>query len=144
MLVPSLGKSVYYVSFIDDFSMNTWIYFLRKKCEVFNMFKEFKALVENQTEKIIKVLRTDNGREFCGNEFEEFCKKHSITRQKTTPYTPQQNGVVERMNRMLMEKSRCMLIGVGLGQEFWAEAVGIACYLVKKSPSSALDDKTPQ
>jgi hypothetical protein len=68
--VPSLGKSVYYVSFIYDFSRNTWIYFLRNKYEVFDMFKEFKALVENQTEKIIKVLRTDNGREFCGNEFE--------------------------------------------------------------------------
>ena len=68
--VPSLGKYVYYVSFIDEFSRNTWIYFLRKKYEVFDMFKEFKALVENQTEKIIKVLRTDNGREFCGNEFE--------------------------------------------------------------------------
>jgi hypothetical protein len=68
--VPSLGKSVYYVSFIDDFSRNTWIYFLRKKYEVFDRFKEFKALVENQTEKRIKVLRTDNGVEFCGNEFE--------------------------------------------------------------------------
>jgi hypothetical protein len=52
--VPSLGKSVYYVSFIDDFSRKTWIYFLRKKSEVFNKFKEFKALVENQTEKKIK------------------------------------------------------------------------------------------
>jgi hypothetical protein len=55
---------VYYVSFIDDFSRNTWIYFLRKKSEVFDRFKEFKALVENQTEKKIKVLRTDNGGEF--------------------------------------------------------------------------------
>jgi hypothetical protein len=78
--VPSLGKYVYYVSFIDDFSRNTWIYFLRKKYEVFDRFKEFKALVENQTEKRIKVLRTDNGREFCGNEFEELCKKCGIER----------------------------------------------------------------
>jgi hypothetical protein len=88
VLVPSLGKSVYYVSFIDDFSRNTWIYFLRKKSEVFDKFKEFKALVENQTEKKIKILRTDNGGEFYGNESEEFYKKCSITRQKTTPYTP--------------------------------------------------------
>jgi hypothetical protein len=141
--VPSLGKSVYYVSFIDDFSRNTWIYFLRKKSEVFDKFKEFKALVENQTEKKIKVLRTDNGGEFCGNEFEKFCKKCGIARKKTTPYTPQQNGVVERMNRTLMEKSRSMLSGARLGQEFWAEAVGTSCYLVNRSPSSTLDDKTP-
>jgi hypothetical protein len=65
--VPSLGKCVYYVSFIYDFSRNTWIYFLRNKSKVFDRFKEFKALVENQTEKRIKVLRTDNGGEFYGN-----------------------------------------------------------------------------
>ena len=85
--VPSLGKSMYYVSFIDDFSRNTWIYFLRKKSKVFDRFKEFKALVENQTEKKIKALRTDNGGEFCKKEFEDFCKKCGIARQKTTPYT---------------------------------------------------------
>ena len=68
--VPSLGKSVYYVSFIDDFSRKTWIYFSRKKYEVFDRFKEFKVLVENQTEKRIKVLREDNGGELYGNEFE--------------------------------------------------------------------------
>jgi len=62
--VPSLGKFVYYVTFIDDFSTNTWIYFLKKKSEVFCRFKEFKALVENQIEKKIKVLRTNNGGEF--------------------------------------------------------------------------------
>jgi transposase InsO family protein len=115
--VPSLGKYVYYVSFIDDFSRDTWIYFLRKKSEVFDMFKEFKDLIENQTKKRIKVLRIDNGREFYGNEFEEFCKC-GIARKTTTPYTPQQNGVAKRMNKTLMEKSRCMLSGVELGQEF--------------------------
>jgi hypothetical protein len=70
VLVPSLGKSMYYVSFIDDFSMNTLIYLLKNKSELFDMFKESKALVENQTEKRIKVLRTDNGRDLSGNEFE--------------------------------------------------------------------------
>jgi transposase InsO family protein len=88
-------------------------------------------------------LRTNNGGEFCGNEFEEFCKKCGIARQKTTPYTPQQNGFLERMNRTLMEKARSMLSGVELGKKFWVEAVGIACYLVNGSSSLALDDKTP-
>ena len=118
VLVPSLGKSVYYVSFIDEFSRNTWIYFLRNKSEVFDIFKEFKALVENQTENKIKVLRTDNVGEFCKKEFEEFYKKCGIAWKKTNPYTPQQNRVAKRMNRTLMEKARSMLIGTGLGQEF--------------------------
>jgi transposase InsO family protein len=90
------------------------------------------------------VLRTDNGGEFCRNEFEELCKKCGIARKKTTPYTPQQNGVVERMNRTMMEKARCMLSGVGIGQEFWAEAVDTACNMVNRSPSSTLGDKTQQ
>ena len=101
MSVPSLGKFVYCVSFINDFSRNTWIYFLRMKYELFDRFKEFKALVENQTEKKIKVLRTDNGGEFCKKEFEEFYKKCGIARQETNLYTPQQNGVAERINRTL-------------------------------------------
>jgi hypothetical protein len=63
--IPSLGGSMYYVSFIDDFSRNTRLYFLKKKSDVFNKFKEYKALVENQIGKKIKVLRTDNGGELC-------------------------------------------------------------------------------
>jgi transposase InsO family protein len=68
------------------------------------MLKMFKALVENQTVTRIKVLRTDNGREFYKNEFEELCKKYGIERNKTNPYTPQYNGVAERMKMTLMEK----------------------------------------
>jgi 5'-3' exoribonuclease 2 len=68
--VPSLGGSLYYVSFIDDFSRRTWMYFLRKKSKVFNKFKEFKSLVENETNKNIKVLGTDNGGELCEKYFE--------------------------------------------------------------------------
>jgi hypothetical protein len=86
--IPSLGKYAYYVSFIDGFSQNTWIYFLKKKTKVFEKFKEFKNLVENHTEKKIKVFRMDNGGEFYRNEFEEFFKKCSIERKKNTPYTP--------------------------------------------------------
>ena len=62
--VPSLGGYFYYVTCIDDFSMNTWLYFLKKKSKVFNKFKEFKALMENKIGKKKKVLRIDNGGEF--------------------------------------------------------------------------------
>jgi hypothetical protein len=91
--VPSLGKLVYYVSFIDEFSRNTWIYFLRKKSKVFDRFKEFKALVYNQTEKRIKVLRTDNVESFAGMNLNNFVRSVGIERKNTTPYTPQKNGV---------------------------------------------------
>jgi hypothetical protein len=93
VFAPSLGKYTYYVSFIDDFSRNTWIYFLQNKYKVFDKFKEFKALVNNQIEKKIKVLRIDNGGYLCGNEFDEFYKKGEITRKNTTSYTHQHNRV---------------------------------------------------
>ena len=81
--------------FIDDFSCNTWIYFLKGKNEVFNKFKEFKALVKNHTERKIKTLWSDNGGEFTSKEFQELCIELGTNRELITPYNPQQNGVAE-------------------------------------------------
>ena len=74
--IPStyLNGYEYYVNFIDDYSRKTWIYFLKTKNEVFRKFKEFKALIENHSERRIKTLRTDNGGEYTSKEFESFCK----------------------------------------------------------------------
>jgi hypothetical protein len=69
MPVPSLSGYLYYVTFIDDYSMRTWIFFMETKDDVFNRFREFRALVENQTRKKIKILRSDNGGEYASNEF---------------------------------------------------------------------------
>jgi transposase InsO family protein len=89
------------------------------------------------------VLRNDNDGEFCGNEFDQFCKQCGIAHQNTTLYTPQQNGVTERMDQKLMDKARSMLNVAGLTQEFWAEAVDTAKYLVNMSPLSTLIDMNP-
>ena len=77
----------------------------------------------NQIEKKTKVLKTTNGGEFYANEFKELSKNCGIAYQNTTPYTPQQNETVERMNKTLMEKISSMLSGVELGQELWAQVV---------------------
>ena len=78
----SLSGYVYYVSLIEDFSRKTWIYFMKN----FNKFKEFKALIENHTEKKIKTFRSDNGEEFTLNEFKYLCKDSGIKREFSTPY----------------------------------------------------------
>lgn len=79
MVVPSLGGYRYYVSFINNFSRMTWLYFMKaRKLEVFENFLEFRALVENQTNKRIKVSITNNGGEFCGKKFDQLCRQHSI------------------------------------------------------------------
>jgi len=72
--VTSLGVYLYYAIFVDDFSQKTWIYLLKKKDEVFKWFHFFKVLIENQTGKKIKILRTDNGTEYESNEFNDYCR----------------------------------------------------------------------
>ena len=141
--VPSLGGSRYFLSLIDDYSRMTWVYMMKHKSEVFKIFKEWKILVENQTGKKLKRLRTDNGLEFCSKEFDQFCSDQGIARHRTVRDTPQQNGVAERMNKTLLERARCMLSQAGLKRDFWAEAVNTACYLVNRGPATAIDCKTP-
>ena len=95
MSSKSLSEYVYYVSFIDDFSRKTWIYFLKGKNEVFNNLKEYKDLAKNHTERIIKTMRLHNGREFTSEEFKELCRYSRIKRELRTPYNPQWNGVAK-------------------------------------------------
>lgn len=78
MSAVSLIGCNYYVTFIDDYSRKTWIYFMKTKDEVFNQFQEFKALVENQTGRNIKVLRSDNGGKYTSKDFKKFCAKAGI------------------------------------------------------------------
>ena len=87
--VPSLSCTVYFLTFINDFSRKSWVYFLKNKSEVFSIFQIFKSLVENEFGKKIKNLRLDNWGEFVKNEFEAFLSKHGIQHQKIVPYTPQ-------------------------------------------------------
>lgn len=120
------------------------MYVLKNKDEVFEQFKNWKTLIETQTNMKVKKLRTDNGLEFCNKRFEDFCSKHGVMRQRTVRYTPQQNGLAERMNRTLIDKARYLFLNSKLPRSFWAEAVTIACYLVNMSPSAALKFKTPE
>ncbi|CAA0825182.1 Unknown protein [Striga hermonthica] len=106
MEVESLGGSRYFVTFIDDASRKLWVYFLRTKDEVFKYFKRFHAMVERQTGKPLKCLRSDNGGEYSSHEFKNYCADHGIRHEKTVPGTPQHNCVAERINRTIMEKVR--------------------------------------
>jgi hypothetical protein len=142
--VKSLGGASYFVTFLDDFSRKCWIYPLASKDQVFETFKKFKTRVENEIEKTIKCLQTDNGGEFCSNEFDDFCARHGIRRVKTVPYTPQENGAIERMNRTIVERIRSMLSHSGLPKSFWAEAANTAVYIINRSPSMALDGDIPE
>ena len=92
-------------------------------------FRTFKASVENLTRKKIKILRTDNGTEYETNEFKKFCREARIKRETTTVYTPEQNGIVERKNRTIVEAARAMLCDQGLPKFLWGEDVNTAVYI---------------
>ena len=85
------------------------MYPIKKKSDVFPMFKKYKARMELESSKMIKCLRINNGGKYTDGEFLDFCKQEGIQRQFTVAYTPQQNGVVERMNKTLTEIIRAML-----------------------------------
>jgi transposase InsO family protein len=138
----SLSGYVYYVSFIDDYSRKTWVYFLKSKDEVLGKFKEFKDLIENLSERKIKILGSDNGGEYTSKEFVSFCKDARIKRELTTPYNPQQNGVAERKNRTIMEAVKTMIHDQDLPMHLWAEVVRTTIYVQNKLSHSELGFKT--
>ena len=139
----SLGGKHWFVTFVDDYSRRVWVYTMKNKDEVLKIFLDWKKMVETQTDRKIKRLRSDNGGEYTSDPFMEVCRREEIVRHFTVRGTPQQNGVAERMNRTLLEKVRCMLLNAGLSKQFWAEAVTYACHLINRLPAAANDGKTP-
>jgi transposase InsO family protein len=144
MKTPSMGGARYFLTFIDDFSRKVWVFMLKCKSDVFERFKVWKALVENESGQKVKVLRSDNGGEYMSKAFEAFMRQHGIQHQTSTPYTPQQNGVAERANRTLVEMARAMLHAQDLKYDLWAEAVSNAAYTRNRCPTSAVASMTPQ
>ena len=88
-------------------------------------------------------FRSDGGGEYISTRFLDFCAARGIEKQLTVPYTPQQNGVAERMNRTLMEMARSMLNHANCAKTFWAEAVATAAYLRNRCPTSTFQGATP-
>lgn len=137
-------STIHWWTFIDDFTRKVLIYVLRNKSQVFNYFKDHEALVENQLECKIKILRSDDGKEYVNGIFHDFCQTHGIVHQKTAPYSPQQNGLAERMNRTLLDRVRCMLLDSGLSRGFRAEAIQYASKIINNIPCRGTGTKCPE
>uniref|UniRef100_A0AAG5DT47 Retrovirus-related Pol polyprotein from transposon TNT 1-94 n=1 Tax=Anopheles atroparvus TaxID=41427 RepID=A0AAG5DT47_ANOAO len=138
METASIGGNRYFITFIDDSSRKAFVYFLKSKTEVFETFKHFKSYAENQTGEKIKRIRSDNGREYMNREMKLFLCQAGIHHETSAPYTPEQNGLAERMNRTIVEKARSMLCDANLPKRFWAEAVATASYVINRSPTMGL------
>lgn len=116
---------------------------MKEKSEAFTRFKNFRVLVEKETGAKIKTFRTDRGGEFTSKEFKEYCESTGVDRHLTAPYSPQQNGVVERRNKTLLEMTQSILKHMDVPNFLWGEAVRHATYLINRIAIRTLKFQTP-
>ena len=135
----------YILTFVDDYSRWLWIAIINDKSgkTVMSQFIKYKVWAERYTGFDITALRTDGGGEYVNDDFKTYLQTMGIERNITTAYTPQQNGVAERINRTIMEAARSMLHAANLPSSFWTYAVNAAVYLRNRSPTRALNNVTP-
>jgi transposase InsO family protein len=104
----------------------------------------YKALVEKKSEYQIQRLRTYNRGKYVNNNFTSYCTTQGIQMQHNVPYTPQQNGVVERNNYTLKEMANCMIQSKELSLKYWVEAINCENYIVNRTPTKELTNITPK
>ena len=142
MQTESFGGARYFVTFTDDYSRCCAVYFMKQKLEVLEKFKEFEAAATNEAGRSIGILRTDNGGEYLSTEFQDYLKAKGIKYELTVPYSPQQNGVAERMTRTLVESAQSMIAQARLPKMYWAEAISTAVYVRNRMPTTAIKGNT--
>jgi transposase InsO family protein len=124
----SIGGNSYCLVIVDDYSRFTWVYFLRDKSNVFEKFKSFAILAQNQFDFDIKKVRSDNGSEFKNARIDEYCDDKGIKHEFSSKYTPEQNGIVERKNRTPIDMARSMIAEYNVSDSYWTEAINTACH----------------
>jgi transposase InsO family protein len=114
-----------------------WLALLSTKDEALDALKKIQQAAETERELKLKAFRIDRGGEFTSKEFASHCEDHGIKHFLTAPYTPQQNGVVERRNQTVVGMARSLLKSMGVPASFWGEAVTTAVYLLNRSPTKS-------
>ncbi|GJW97753.1 retrovirus-related pol polyprotein from transposon TNT 1-94 [Tanacetum coccineum] len=142
MRVASINGKKYILVIVDDYSRYTWTLFLRSKDETPEVLKDFLTMIQRNLQAQVITVRTDRGTEFLNKTLHAYFKEEGIEHQTSTPRTPEQNGVVERRNRTLVEAARTMLSASKLPLSFWAEAVATACYTQNRSIIISTHGKT--
>ncbi|KAJ9558198.1 hypothetical protein OSB04_012812 [Centaurea solstitialis] len=145
MRIESLARKKYMLVMIDEFSRFTWLEFLRAKSDAADRIIAFIKRIQVSLNLKVKKLRSDNGTEFRNSKLQSFLEHVGISHNFSAVRTPQQNGVVERKNRTLVEAARSMMAHSGVPKSFWAEAVATACYtqnrtlIVKRTGKTAYE-----
>jgi len=130
--IASLGGKRYILVIVDDFSRYTWAIPIQEKSDAFDTAQQLFKKIQVELNCQIVRIRSDHGREFENSKFEEFCHSYRIKQEFSSPITPQQNGVVERKNRVIPEMARVMIHSKNLAQHFLGEAVNTACHIINR------------
>ncbi|EUC57664.1 Copia-like polyprotein/retrotransposon, partial [Rhizoctonia solani AG-3 Rhs1AP] len=141
--IQAIGGFRYFSVTIDDKSRKMFVHILKSKDEYAGIFKELKALVENQTGKRVKALRTDGGGEYASTAFEKWMREQGIEHQKTEANSSASNGVAERAIRTLNDFQRTMRIDADMSDKYWGYAVKHAAHLWNITPKRFLNGRTP-
>ncbi|UYV60655.1 hypothetical protein LAZ67_1001766, partial [Cordylochernes scorpioides] len=134
---PTYDGEIYFQVLIDDYSHFVVVRLLKSKSEAEQNIIDFIKLIKTQHNKKTRKIRVDNGKEFSSGNFKQFCRTKGIQIEYTSPYTPQQNGTSERMNRTLIDKVRTKLAETNLPKYLWGEAIYCSAYELNRSPTSA-------
>ncbi|GJV67078.1 retrovirus-related pol polyprotein from transposon TNT 1-94 [Tanacetum coccineum] len=143
MRVESINGKKYVLVIVDDYSRYTWTHFLRSKDETPGVLIDFLTLVQRGLHAQVTTVRTDKGTEFLNKTLHAYFAKEGIRHETSTARTPEQNGVVERRNRTLVEAARTMLSAAKVPLFFWAEAIATACFTQNRSLVIPRHKKTP-
>ncbi|GJY61901.1 retrovirus-related pol polyprotein from transposon TNT 1-94 [Tanacetum coccineum] len=141
MRSESINKKKYVLVIVDDYTRFGWVRFLRSKDETPHAIEKFIVQTQRALNATVRFVRTDNGTEFVNKTLDGWFESVGISHETSVPRSPQQNGVVERRNRTLMEAARTMLIFAKAPLFLWAEAVATACYTLNRSPLHMLHGK---
>jgi transposase InsO family protein len=138
----SIGGSKYCLVIVDDYSRFTWVFFVQEKSQIQETLKGFLRQAQNEFRLRIKKIRSDNETEFKNSHIEGFLEEEGIKHEFSSPYTPQQNGVVERKNRTLLDMARTMLYEYKTSDRFWVETINTACYSINRLYLHRILEKT--
>ena len=134
----------YFITFMDIYSRYLEVKLLRSKDEAVDAFSAYASLYENNSKgKRIRIFATDNGTEYTNKRIKTILENKGITHQLSPVYTKEPNGIIERVNRTLTNKVRCLLANSNLPKTLWGEACLAATYLYNRTPHSSINFKTP-
>ncbi|CAH9085646.1 unnamed protein product [Cuscuta epithymum] len=139
----SLSGARYFLSIVDDFTRGVWVYLMKNKSEVSQFLIKFCNMVYTQFEQRVKRIRADNGVEFQTNILSDYYGRNGILLETSCTDTPQQNGVVERKHRHILEVARALRFQSGLPINFWGECILTAVYIINRLPSPVIFNKSP-